>query len=117
MAVVAPRPAVHPDLAAFAAFALAHEDRAAHRVKVGLGERERFADSQAATPKDDDERTEPDPVCIITRCAHDRDDLLDRRRIGRIAQALYAGRDPGGRLRVWRAIDACLHGPAIMLVA
>ncbi len=87
-----PCPAVHPDLTAFPAFALAHEDRTANRIKVGLGERERFADPKSGAPQDDDERAEPDPVDIITCGAHDRDDLLDRRRIRRIAQALVVGR-------------------------
>ncbi len=57
-----PRPAVHPDLAAFAAFALAHEDRTASWVKVRFGKCERLADSQAGAPQHDDERTESDSV-------------------------------------------------------
>jgi hypothetical protein len=40
-----PRPRVHADLAALAAFAAANEDRAACGVKIALGERECFADS------------------------------------------------------------------------
>ena len=35
---------------------------------------------------------QPDPVGVIPGGAHDRDDLLDRRRVRRIAQTLVAGR-------------------------
>lgn len=56
-----PRPAVHSDLAAFAALALAHEDRAAVWIEVGLGECERFAYAKAGTPQHDDEPSEPEP--------------------------------------------------------
>ena len=113
-----PRPAVHPDLTAFAAFALPHQDRPTNWIQVGLGERERFADPQAGAPQDDDQRTESDPVGIIARCAHDRDDLLDRRRIRRIAQALVVGcATLVESSRAWPAIDACPHGPAMTLVA
>jgi hypothetical protein len=39
-----PRPAVHADLAAATALALANDDRSASGVEVGLGQLERFAD-------------------------------------------------------------------------
>nr|WP_249019304.1 hypothetical protein [Conexibacter sp. S30A1] len=87
-----PRPAVHPDLPALAALALTHEDRPTDGVKVCFGERERLADSQAGAPQYDDERTESDPVGIVSRAAHDRDDLLDSRRVRRIAQTLVVRR-------------------------
>src|SRR6516225_10428039 len=45
-----PRPAVHPDLAALAAFPAANQDRAASRVQVALLERERLADQQTCAP-------------------------------------------------------------------
>jgi hypothetical protein len=45
-----PAPAVHPDLAALTAFATSDQERAAVRVEVGLGERERLADRQPAAP-------------------------------------------------------------------
>src|SRR5512144_332034 len=50
-----PRPVVHPDLAATAALAAPHEQRAATRVKVGLGERECLVDPQAGAPEHDDQ--------------------------------------------------------------
>jgi hypothetical protein len=49
-----PGPTVHPDLAPPAAFPGANEDRAALSVKVGLGQRERFADPQPGAPQHDD---------------------------------------------------------------
>ena len=51
-----PGPVVHADLAAAAALAAAHEDRAAARVEVELGERERFVDAQPGAPEHDDQR-------------------------------------------------------------
>lgn len=54
MVALFPRPAVHPYLAASAALALAHKDRATDRIEVGLGERERLADPQPGTPENDD---------------------------------------------------------------
>jgi hypothetical protein len=54
-----PRPGVHADFAALAAFAAAHEDRAAGGVKVALGERERFVDTQAGAPEHHDQAAHP----------------------------------------------------------
>jgi hypothetical protein len=56
-----PRPRVHADLATLAALATAHEDRAAHAIKVALGKRERFADPQAGAPQHDDQAAHPRP--------------------------------------------------------
>ena len=47
---VVPGPAVHPDLAAPAALPGANENSAALPVKIGLGQRERFADPQPGAP-------------------------------------------------------------------
>jgi hypothetical protein len=47
-----------------------------------LGERERFQKSQAAAPEHDDHRAQTPPVTVVASEAHDRDDLLDRRRVG-----------------------------------
>src|SRR5450755_1225284 len=49
-----PGPAVHPDLAPPSALPGANEDGAALSVKVGLGQRERFADPQPGAPSHDD---------------------------------------------------------------
>ena len=72
-----PRPAVHPDLASLAALPPPHEDGASSTVKVALVEGERFADSQARTPQQHDQRPQAVTVGAIIDCAHDRDDFLD----------------------------------------
>src|SRR4051812_23237136 len=48
-------PVVHADLAAAAAFATAHENRAAATVEIELVEIERFLNAQTGAPKDDDQ--------------------------------------------------------------
>jgi hypothetical protein len=51
-----PAPTVHAHLASPAALPGAHDDGTARSIKVGLGEVERFADSQPGSPEDDDQR-------------------------------------------------------------
>jgi hypothetical protein len=89
-----PRPAVHPDFTALAALSSADEHGAAVSVEVALLERERFADSQAGAPEQDDERAESVAVGAVADCAHDRDDLFNRRRVGRICSPLLRGGRP-----------------------
>ena len=91
---VLPAPVVHADLAPTAALAVADQQRAAPGVEVVLCERERFVDAQAAAPEHDDQRAQAPPVAVLPGKAHDRDDLLDRRRVGRVALALIARRTP-----------------------
>jgi len=91
---VLPCPLVHPDLAALAALAVTHEDRASPGLEIGLGERQRLVDPQSSPPKDHDERADP---CAVHACAgstHDRDDLLDPRWISGKAPALIARHAP-----------------------
>ena len=57
-----PGPLVHADLAAAAALAAAHEQRAAAGVEVGLGERERLVDPQPGAPEHDDQAAQPPAV-------------------------------------------------------
>jgi hypothetical protein len=83
-----PCPGVHADFATLAAFAVAHEDRAAGGIKVALGERECLADPKARAPEHDDQAAHSEPFGVIAGAAHDRDDLLDRRWVGRVAQPL-----------------------------
>jgi hypothetical protein len=68
-----------------------------------LCERERFVDTQAAAPEHDDQRAQAPPVAVLPGEAHDRDDLLDRRRVGRVAHPLicaaHAPRDSPERSR------------------
>ena len=90
---VRPRPAIHTDLAALIALAMADEQRAAFGIEVGLVERERFADPQPGAPEYDDHAAQPDAVRTITGSAHHRDDLLHGRRIRWIPKALVARRN------------------------
>src|SRR5271165_576361 len=76
-----PGPVIHPDLAAPAALAAADEHSASGPVEVSLGEVECLADPQTGTPQHHDECPEARTVRSIACRAHDRDDLLDRRRI------------------------------------
>jgi hypothetical protein len=87
-----PGPAVHADLASLAALAVADHDGAARAVKVGLGKRERFADPQASAPQQHDQGAQPQPVGLVANGAHDSDDLLARRRVGRVALPFVARR-------------------------
>ena len=117
-----PRPVIHADLAAPAALAAADEDGASRSVKVTLGEVKRLADSQTgrelpAAPAGEHRQA-------ITRRAHDCDDLLDRRRIGRIAKALVPGglplvvaRHRGGRATMTSSIENYrFHVPSSLVV-
>lgn len=98
-------PLVHAHLAAAAALATADEDGATAPVEVTLGERERLLDAKPAAPKDDDQGVQPSAVAISANLAHHGDDLLDRRRVGRVAYPLVAGRSSGvvAGHRRWRA--------------
>jgi hypothetical protein len=87
-----PGPSVHPDLAAFAAFAVPNQDRASVGVEVALVQGERFADPQAGAPQHDDQAAQTDRAGVITGGAHHSDDLLDCRRISRISLPLVARR-------------------------
>ena len=86
---------VHADLAAASALAAAHEQRAAALIEIGLGERERLVDAQPGPPQHHDQAAQPAAVRVVAGRAHDRDDLLDLRRIGRVAQTLVARRATG----------------------
>jgi hypothetical protein len=96
---VLPARFVHADLAAAAALAAAHEQRPAPAVQVGFGERQRLVDTQPRAPEHDDQGPKPTPVRAVARGAHDGDDLLDGRRIGRIAEPLVARRAAGVKSR------------------
>jgi len=55
---------------------------------------ERFADPQPSAPQNRDQRTGPIRIRARSGPAHDEDDLLDRRRIGRIALPFVRRRAP-----------------------
>ena len=60
-------------------------------------------DAQPGAPEHDDQPAQPPAVAPVAGGAHDGDDLLDGRRIGRVAHALVARRaagvEPGHRRR------------------
>jgi len=89
-----PCPAIHADLAAAAALSLSHQHRAPGPVQISLGEIERFADPQPSTPEDDDQCAQPRTIGATTGCAHHGHDLLDGRRIRRVALTLVPWRPP-----------------------
>ena len=68
---------------------------AASRVEVGLGQRQRFLIRKPAAPEHDDQRPQPEAVPVRRGLAHHRDDLVDRRWIGRIQLALVLRGMPG----------------------
>ena len=72
---------------------------------MGLGQRQRLIYPQPGAPQHDNHRAQAVPVMITPGLAHDRDELIDRRRIGGIALALVARGDPRAepRRRRWRA--------------
>ena len=86
-------PAVHPDLAALAAFAVADQDRAASRSRsVSVS----ASASLIRSPARQRITTSAQPCAVHAGACgtHDRDDLLDRRRIGGVAPALIARHAP-----------------------
>jgi hypothetical protein len=110
-----PRPPIHPDLTTLAALSAPDHDSAAGPVQIALLQRQRFADSQAGAPEENDQRAESMAVGAITECAHDCHDLFNRRWIGWVLLALVAGwttsviaGQGGGRTAV--ASDVEQHG-------
>jgi hypothetical protein len=93
--VPARSPRVHADLAAPAALAAADQYRPQARVEVVLGDGDRLVDAQPRAPEQHDQRPQTGAVDTVAGLAHDRDDLLDRGRIGRVAQPRVARRAPG----------------------
>ena len=60
------------------------------RRRSGLGERERVLDPQPGAPQHDDQSVDAMAVAIVPGLAHDRDDLIDRRRVRRVGLTLVA---------------------------
>jgi hypothetical protein len=92
---VVPAPPVLADLAAAAALAVADEYRSGAGLQVVLGQSERLVDAQVRAPEQHDQGSQAGAVDAVAGLAHDRDDLLHRGRIGRVAQPLVARRAPG----------------------
>jgi hypothetical protein len=74
---------------------VADQNRAAAPVKVGLGQRERLVDPQPGAPQHHDQRADATAVAIVAGVAHHGHDLIDGRRVSRVALALVPWRDPG----------------------
>jgi hypothetical protein len=89
-----PRPTVHPDLASLTALPASDKHRAAGSVPIALLESERFADPQAGAPEQHNQRSESMAGGAVTDSAHHGDDLLNRRRVGRVLLALFRGGRP-----------------------
>jgi hypothetical protein len=89
-----PRPAIHANFAATAALPTSNEHGTARAIEIGLGEIKRLTDPQASSEKDDNECAQPGAVGVVARGTHHRDDLLDRRGIGRVAQTFVPATDP-----------------------
>ena len=64
--------------------------------KAKLLERERFGDPEPGAPEEDDQSTEPHALHAVPGGSHHRDDLLDARRIRRVAKTFVARWPPGG---------------------
>ena len=89
-----PGPSVHPDFPALAALPVPDEHGAAGTVQIALLKCERLADSQSGPPEQHDQRPEAMPLGAVADRAHHGDDLLHRRRVGRILLALLRGGRP-----------------------
>ena len=85
-----PSPGVHAHLAAAIVLAVPDQNRAPTLIKIGLGQRERLLDSQPRAPEHHDQGVDAMPVAIVPGLAHDRDDLIDRRRVRRVGLTLVA---------------------------
>jgi hypothetical protein len=85
-----PGPVVHADLAAAAALAATHEQRAAPRVEAGFAERERFVDAQPARQSTTMSARSRAPADLAAGVSHDGDDLADGGRVGGVALSLVA---------------------------
>jgi hypothetical protein len=69
---------------------LADKEGAAAGVEIWFGQRQRLPNPEPGSPEHDNQGAEPEPVVGTARLAHHGDDLLDPRRIGRVAEALVA---------------------------
>src|ERR1700716_3450385 len=75
------------------------KNRSALFLQIGLGQRQRLVDPQPGTPQHNDQPVEAIAVPGVGSVAHDRDDLIDRRRGSRVALTLVPGRPTGVKVR------------------
>jgi hypothetical protein len=78
-----PCPCVHADLPLAIVLAVPDQDRAATLIKISFGQRERLLDPQPGAPEHDDQGGEAMAAASVPGLAHDRNDLIDRRRVSR----------------------------------
>jgi hypothetical protein len=64
-------------------------------IEIGLAQRERFLDAQPGPLEDHDQAAQAASVGVVAGGAHHGDELLDLRRIGRIAKAFVVRRLTG----------------------
>jgi hypothetical protein len=64
-------------------------------VQIGLGEREGLVDTNARAPQHNDQTTHPPAMTSVSGLTHDRHDLVDRGRIGRVTAAFVRRDSPG----------------------
>jgi hypothetical protein len=89
----------------------------ASRIEVRFGQREPFLDPQSSAPQHDDQRAQPAAMAIVARLAHNRHDLIDRGRVGRV-QATFVcrlapgviARERGGRAPTASRVERPLGG-------
>jgi hypothetical protein len=68
-------------------------------IEIAFAQRERFLDAQSRSPHDHDQSAKAPTVPIVSRGAHNGDDLLHLGRVGRVAQTLISGRVAGAEFR------------------
>jgi hypothetical protein len=66
-------------------------------VQIRLRERKGLVDPNARAPQHNDQTAHPPAVTSVSGLAHDRDDLVDRGRIGRVTAA-FVWWDPAGMM-------------------
>jgi hypothetical protein len=71
-------------------------------VEVGLGEREGLVYPNARAPQHNDQSPHPPAVTAISGLAHDRDDLVDLGRLGRVTATFVRWDPPGVVAEYWR---------------
>ncbi len=69
---------------------MADQDRSAALIQIGLCERERLVDPQTGAPQHDDQPVDAIAVAGVAGVTHDRDDLIDGRRVSRVALTLVS---------------------------
>lgn len=75
------------------------QNRSTLLLQFGLGQRERLVDPQPGPPQHNDQPVDAIAVPDVGSVPHYRDDLIDHRRVSRVALALVPGRPTGVKVR------------------